>query len=233
LLKKKIKSIFLTGLVVVIPAGLTLYIVVFLVKLMDQLLLFIPDPLQPAALLGVHIPGFGIITTLLLIFTLGLITRSYFGGKILLLSERLLDQIPIVRSIYQALKLLLTSIVRDRESSFRQVVLVQFPRPGVYSLGFVTKGNIELVEAGTGKKTTCVFVPTTPNPTTGFFMMVPEEEIIHTAITIEEAMMMIMSMGIVSPGTLPHNGKNKAAGAGTSGAFPDFSRNQAEFHDKQ
>lgn len=198
-MKNSIKGIFFTGLAVVIPVGLTIYIFIFLINAMDRLFLIMPERFHPSELLGIHIPGLGIIVTLLLIFIAGLITRSYLGDKLVRLSEGILDRIPVVRSVFQALKQVVNSILGDKSSSFRQVVLLEFPRVGIYSIGFVTglrNGEVEII---TGKKCVSVFVPTTPNPTTGFFMMVPEAELKPLDMTVEEAFVLIMSVGIVTP----------------------------------
>lgn len=199
-MQKSIKNIFLTGLAVVVPTVLTIYIFIFLINSMDRLFLVIPEQFHPATIFGVHIPGLGVIFTLLIIFIAGLITRSYLGAKLVLFSERLLDNIPVVRSVYQAIKQVADSILGDKSRSFRQVVLVEFPRKGLYSLGFVTGWHNGEVEKKVGRPCVSVFVPTTPNPTTGFFMMIPEEEIEILDMTIEEAFVLIMSVGVVVPG---------------------------------
>lgn len=198
-MKNSIKSIFFTGLAVVIPLGLTIYIFIFLINTMDRLFMIMPEKFHPSELVGVHIPGLGIIVTLLLIFIIGLITRSYLGDKIVRFSEGVLDRIPLVRSVFHALKQVVNSILGDKSSSFRQVVLLEFPRLGIYSIAFVTGVRNGEVELKTGKKCISVFVPTTPNPTTGFFMMVPEAELKPLDMTVEEAFVLIMSVGIVTP----------------------------------
>jgi len=133
-LGKKLRSIFLTGLAVAVPLGLTIYILSFLVRMMDNLLNFIPEPYQPGTLLGINIPGLGIIVTLAIIFICGLITQSYIGTKLVNFGESLLDKIPVVRSIYQATKQIFENLFINNNQSFKKVVLVEFPRKGVYSL---------------------------------------------------------------------------------------------------
>lgn len=198
-MKNSIKGIFFTGLAVTIPLGLTIYIFIFLINLMDGLFLLIPLPYQPAELLGVHIPGLGIIFTFVLIFISGLITKSYLGDRLVRFGEGLLERIPVIRSVYQALKHVVHSLVGDKSRTFRQVALVEFPRAGVYSIGFITGLKNGEVERKTGKRCLSVFVPTTPNPTTGFFMMIPEEDVMLMDMTVEDAFVLIMSVGIVTP----------------------------------
>jgi uncharacterized membrane protein len=198
-LKKKLKQIFLTGLAVTIPIGLTLYILFFLIDIMDGLLKVIPVRYHPDTLLGAHIPGLGIIVTLALIFISGLITKSYVGYKIVQSGEDLVDRIPFVRNIYQAIKQISDSMFMDKRSSFKKVVLVEFPRKGVYTIGFVTGMPGWEVQNKAGQNSISVFMPTTPNPTSGYLIIVPEEELIHMDMTVEEALTYIISVGIVTP----------------------------------
>jgi uncharacterized membrane protein len=197
--KKSLKKIFLTGLVVVIPAGLTLYILFFLIGVMDNLLLIIPERYQPDTLLHIHIPGLGVIFTILLIFVSGLIAMSYFGNRIVGMGENLVDKIPFIRSIYQGIKRIADSLLMDRKGSFKKVVLVEYPRKGIYAVGFVTGAANEEVQSRTGRQGTGVFLPMALTPTTGFFVFVPDEELIYLDMTVEEAFTLIISAGIVNP----------------------------------
>lgn len=200
-MKKKLKSILLTGLAVIVPIGLTLYILIFIINLMDALLTIIPVRYQPDTLLPFHIPGLGIIVTVMLVFICGLLTQSYFGNRLVMLGERLVDKIPIVRSIYQAIKSIADGMFKGTGQNFKKVVLVEFPREGIYSVGFVTGRPNEEIRAKIGEDGgyISIFVPTAPNPTTGFFLMVPEDELIYTEMLVEEAFTLIISGGIVTP----------------------------------
>jgi uncharacterized membrane protein len=198
-LKKKLKQIFLTGLAVTVPIGLTLYILFFLIDIMDSLLKIIPLRYHPDTLLGVHIPGLGVIITIILIFISGLITASYVGNKIVQSGEDLLYRIPFVRNIYQAIKRFSDTMVMDRRSSFKRVVLAEFPRKGLYTIGFVTgKPNWE-IKGETKENLISVFLPTTPNPTSGYLIIVPEDELVEVGMSVEEALTYIISVGIVTP----------------------------------
>ena len=198
-MKKKLKQIFLTGLAVTVPIGLTLYILFFLIDIMDSLLKIIPVRYHPDTLLGVHIPGLGTIATVILIFICGLITTSYVGNKIVQSGEDLLYRIPFVRNIYQAIKRFSDTMVMDRKSSFKRVVLVEFPRKSVYTIGFVTgKPDLEFRKEP-GQNYVSVFLPTTPNPTSGYLIIVPEGELIEVHMSVEEALTYIISVGIVTP----------------------------------
>jgi uncharacterized membrane protein len=201
ILKKKLKRIFLTGLAVVIPAGLTIYILSFIMGMMDNLLQFIPTQYQPDNLLHVHIPGLGAIVTVILIFVCGLVTTSYLGNRLVRFGEHLVGKIPFVRSVYQAIKRIADSLFMDKAQSFKKVVLVEYPRRGVYSIGFVTGTPNGEIQKTIGQKISCVgvFMPLALTPTTGFFIMVPRDELIELRMTVEEAFTLIISAGIVTP----------------------------------
>jgi uncharacterized membrane protein len=203
-LKKKLKQIFLTGLAVIIPIGLTLYILFFLIDIMDGLLKIMPAKYHPDALIGIHIPGLGIIVTVVLIFICGLIMTSYIGNKIVQSGEDLVDRIPFVRNIYQAIKRLSDSMFTDRSSSFKRVVLAEFPRKGIYTIGFVTGIPNSEIRDKAGLNCISVFFPTTPNPTSGYLIIIPEDELVPMKMSVEEALTFIISVGIVSPSDLPH-----------------------------
>ena len=198
-MRKKLKQIFLTGLAVTIPIGLTFYILFFLIDIMDGLLKIIPVRYHPDTLLGIHIPGLGIIVTLALITIAGLVTRSYVGYKIVQSGEDLVDRIPFVRNIYQAIKKISDSMFMDKRSSFKKVVLVEFPRKGVYTIGFVTGVPSGEIRKKAGQNCISVFLPTTPNPTSGYLIIVPEDELVPMDMSVEEALTYIISVGIVSP----------------------------------
>jgi uncharacterized membrane protein len=199
--KKKLKRIFLTGLAVVIPAGLTLYILSFIIGIMDNLLRVIPTHYQPDNLFGIHIPGLGAIVTVILIFICGLVTRSFLGNRMVRFGEHLVGKIPFVRSIYQAIKRIADSLFMDKARSFKNVVLVEYPRRGIYSVGFVTGTPNGEIQNIIGQKSPCVgvFMPLALTPTTGFFIMVPVAELIELRMTVEEAFTLIISAGIVTP----------------------------------
>jgi uncharacterized membrane protein len=202
-LKKKLKQIFITGLAVTIPIGLTLYILFFLIDIMDGLLKIIPVRYHPDTLLGIHIPGLGIIVTLALITIAGLVTTSYVGYKIVQSGEDLVDRIPFVRNIYQAIKKISDSMFMDKRSSFKKVVLVEFPRKGIYTIGFVTGVPIGEIRKKAGQNCISVFLPTTPNPTSGYLIIVPEDELVPMDMSVEEALTFIISVGIVTPSDRP------------------------------
>jgi uncharacterized membrane protein len=207
-MRKAIKNIFLTGFIAIIPVGLTAYIIYLMVKMMDNLLNIIPPRFHPDQILPFHIPGLGVIFTLILIFIVGLIVKSYIGKKLVDLGEWILGKIPFVSGIYVALKKLSETIFSDTSQSFRRVVLIEYPRRGLYSVAFVTGQSKGEVQAKTEDVMLNLFVPTTPNPTSGFYIMVSERDVINLTMTVEEAFTLIMSGGIVTP-SVDHQRKLK------------------------
>jgi uncharacterized membrane protein len=177
MLKKKMKRIFLTGLAVVIPVGLTIYILFFIIGMMDNLLRIIPKSYQPDNLLDFHIPGMGVIITVLIIFICGLVTTSYLGNRLVVFGERIVGKIPVIRSIYQAIKQIADSLFMDKSQSFKKVVIVEYPRRGIYSIGFITcTPNGEIQERCSQKGlSTGIYIPCALTPTTGVVVMVPRD----------------------------------------------------------
>ena len=207
-MRKKIKNIFLTGFAAIIPVGVTLYIIAFLIRTMDNLVKIIPHRFQPDELLGFHIPGLGIIFTLALIFIVGLVTKSFLGRKAVSLGEWILDKIPFVSGIYKGVKQLVDAIFSDKHRSFRKAVLIEYPRKGLYSIAFVTGDARGEVQEKTAQKHINIFVPTTPNPTSGFYIMIPENDVINLDMSVEEAFSLVISGGIISPSNNKNNKSN-------------------------
>jgi uncharacterized membrane protein len=203
-MKPKLKNVFLAGLAVTVPVGLTIYILIFLIDLMDGLLRVIPAPYHPDHFLGIRIPGLGVIATLVLIFVAGLLTTSYAGARIFRFAEALVDRIPLIRGIYQAIKQIVQTMVSKEGQSFKKVVLVEFPREGLYTVAFVTGTTTGELRDKTGGRCINIFVPTTPNPTSGYYMMVPEDRATTLEMSVEEAFKLIISGGMITP---PENNK--------------------------
>ncbi len=205
-MKKTLKNIFLAGLAVVIPAGLTLYILAFIIDIMDGLLTVIPEAYHPDNLLHIHIPGLGVIVTVLLIFVCGLVAKSYFGNRLVTIVEGLVERIPVIRSVYQALKQITDSIITDKSQSFKKVVLVQYPRQGLYAVGFVTGSLGGELRGAIDEPCTSVFIPLALTPTTGFYVVVPDRDLIVLEMSVEQAFTLIMSAGIVMPNNRKRHG---------------------------
>jgi len=198
-MKHRIKNIFLAGLAVTVPIGLTIYVLLFLIDLMDGLLRVIPAALHPEALLGFRIPGLGAAATVLLVFAAGLVTTSYAGERLFRLADALVERIPLVRGIYQAIRQIVQTMVSKEGQGFKRVVLVEFPRPGLYTVAFVTGPTAGELRGKTGGRGINIFVPTTPNPTSGYYMIVPEDRVTDLEMSVEEAFKLVISGGMIAP----------------------------------
>jgi len=193
-----LRRYLVAGLLVWVPVGVTLLIVGFLVDLMDQTLLLLPASIQPENLLGFRIPGLGLVLTGIVVLATGVIVTNLFGMQLITIGEKLLQRIPLVRSIYAAVKQVTESMFSSGKS-FRKVVLVEYPRKGMWSLAFQTGSGAEEIRDKTGQDVTNVFIPTTPNPTSGFFLMVPRSEVIELDMSIDDGLKMLLSVGVVVP----------------------------------
>ena len=194
-----LRRYLVAGLLVWVPIGVTLLIIKFLVDLMDRTLLLLPASLQPANLLGFRIPGLGIVLTVVVVLVTGMVVTNLFGRQLIRLGERVLARIPVVRSIYSSVKQLTESLFSSGGKSFRKVVLVEYPRRGMWSLAFQTGNGAGEISRKTGKEIVNIFIPTTPNPTSGFFLMVPRDEVIELDMSVDQGLKMLLSVGVVVP----------------------------------
>ena len=187
----------IAGLVVWIPIWVTYVVLRFLINLLDGSLALIPHKYQPEQLLGHAIPGLGLILTILIVLLTGMLATNFLGHQIVAMWERLLARIPLIRSIYSAVKQVVQAFTQPSSGSFRKVLLVEYPRKGIWSVGFQTANHFS--KAPQNGNMIPVFIPTTPNPTSGFLIIVPEQETIDLEISIEEAFKIIVSLGVVMP----------------------------------
>jgi len=171
------------------------------VGFMDQVLLLIPDKFNPDNLLGFHIPGLGLILSITVVMVTGVVVANLFGRRLVAAWESLLARIPLVRSIYSSVKQIAETLFHPDGKSFRKVLLIEYPRVGIWTLAFHTGGVVHEVQNKTGKEVINVFVPTTPNPTSGFFIMVPKEDVVELDMSVDDGLKLIMSLGVVVPVT--------------------------------
>ena len=186
-----LRNYFITGVVVLIPIGFTLYLTKILISISSKL---IPKNINPNSYLPFNIPGVEIIISILLITIVGGLSLSFFGRRILKLIDDLFKRIPFLRTVYSAI-VQMTETFSKKDDSKNSVVLVEYPRKGVWAVGFATKENKGEMSQKTGKNLINVFVPTTPNPTSGFLLMFPIEDVIHLNMSFEEASKFIVSAG--------------------------------------
>lgn len=197
MIEKWLKKFFLPGFLTVVPIAITFWVLKVLVLWADEFTKsYVPQRWHPENLLGFDIPGIGIVATIVLLTLVGAFTRFYLGKKLIEWGERLLAKIPVGRTIYSGIKQFLTSTMSDKKS-FQKVALFEYPRKGLYVLGLVTNEAVGALDATDGKVFN-VFVPTTPNPTSGFLILVPEKELRFLNITVEDAFKIIISGGVVS-----------------------------------
>ena len=191
---KKLRTIIVAGLLVWVPLGATIFVLKLLIDLFGNLDSRMSDQL------GFTIPGIGILLALLVLLGTGLIAANYFGKRFVDFWESLLERIPLVRNIYSAVKRFAEIILSDSSQSFSRVLLIEYPRKGLYSLSFQTSQNLGEIQEKIGDDVVCVFIPTTPNPTSGLILMVPEEDVIELDMNVEDALKMVISLGVVVPG---------------------------------
>ena len=195
--RRRLRELFLVGLAVVLPLLVTYLLLRFLFEALDGLL----DPMIQG-ILGRRIPGLGFLATVAIIFLIGTLTTNIVGRKLVAMTEGLLLRIPLVKNVYGASKQLFDAITLPGRGAFRQVVMLEYPRSGLYALGFITATQAKGFQDLVGEQTVNVFIPTAPNPTSGFFLVVPERSVIPVPISVEEALKLIVSGGLIVPPAL-------------------------------
>ena len=194
------KKYFITGLLIWVPLGITLWVLHLLVSAMDQTLLLLPEEFQTEHWLGMHVPGMGVVLTFVVVFGTGLIAANMLGQRLLRFWENILSRIPVFKSIYNSVKQVSDTLFSSSGHAFRKALLVQYPRDGSWTIAFLTgQPGGDVVNHLQGEYWS-VYVPTTPNPTSGFFLMMPKSDVIVLDMSVDEALKYIISMGVVSPG---------------------------------
>jgi len=194
-----LRRYLIAGLLVWLPIVATILILKFLIDVVDSSLLLLPESLLPENLIGFRVPGLGLLLSGMVLLVTGVIVTNLFGRTMVEVWETLLGRIPVVRAIYSATKQLTETLFSGKGKSFRKVVLVRFPHAGVWTMAFVTGEGMPEANSKLGKDLVNVFVPTTPNPTGGYFLMVPREEIVELDISVDAGIKMILSAGAVVP----------------------------------
>ena len=197
----------LTGMLVIVPGVITAWVLSWIVGTLDQTLNILPDRWQPDALLGLHIPGFGVLLTLAILLTVGAIASNFVGRRLVSWGDALVSRIPVVRSIYSSVKQVSDTVFSDSGNAFRTAVLVQWPHPGMRTIAFVTGAPAAEVAQHLDGEFVSVFVPTTPNPTGGYLVTVPKRDCVELSMSVDEALKYIVSMGVVAPEPRPAGSK--------------------------
>jgi uncharacterized membrane protein len=192
----------LAGLLVIVPVAITIAVLRWIIDTLDQTLLILPEAWQPDKLIGFHIPGFGVLLTLAILLLVGAAASNFVGKKLVNIGDRVVSRIPVVRGIYSSVKQVSDTLFSESGNAFRVAVLVQWPRPDVWTIGFVTGipgGDVTTYLRG--EEYLSVYVPTTPNPTGGYFVMLRKSDCIELKMSVDEALKYVVSMGVVVPGS--------------------------------
>jgi len=193
------RKYLIAGLLVWVPLGVTVLVVRLVVDLMDRIQLLLPPTWRPEALLGFSVPGFGVLVALVVVLGTGIVVANLLGRRLVAAWEYVVDQIPLVRTIYTVAKQVVETITSSSGESFRRVLLIEYPRKGIWTLVFQTGSGLGEIDAITGREMIAVFVPTTPNPTSGFVLLMPRDEVTELEMSVDEAMRMIVSVGVAVP----------------------------------
>ena len=194
-----LRKYIIAGLLVWLPLVITVAIIKFVIDLLDSTILLLPLEYRPEALLGFSIPGFGIILAVGVLVLTGVFAANLLGRRLVLVWEAVLGKIPLVRTVYNSVKQLSTTLLASQSTSFRKVVLVEYPRKDCWCLGFLSNEHVETTRNITDQKLQSIYLPTTPNPTSGFNLLIPERDIIELDMSVEDGFKFIISMGVIVP----------------------------------
>ena len=193
------KKYFITGLLIWIPLAITFMVLAWIIGTLDAILLWLPTEHQPSSYIGIDIPGVGVVASLLIVFLTGVVAANVLGQKLVRLWEALLSRIPVVKSIYYSVKQVSDTLFSSSGQAFRKALLVQYPREGAWTIAFLTGQPGGDAANHLRGDYVSVYVPTTPNPTSGFFLMMPRADVIELDMSVDEALKYIISMGVVAP----------------------------------
>ncbi len=206
----RLRTYFLTGVVVSAPVGITIWLIWLFVAYVDKTVVpLIPESYNPSDVLGVSVPGIGVIIVILVVTIIGFLVTNFLGRFMVRMGERVVSRVPVVRTIYGVLKQVFDAVLAQSEGAFREVVLIEYPRKEIWVIGFITSNTKGEVKRVTPQEMVNVFLPTTPNPTSGFLLFVPRRDCIKLDMTVEEGLKLVISGGIVSP---PDKYKDKKSG---------------------
>jgi uncharacterized membrane protein len=205
------KRYLVLGLLVWVPLGITIWVLHFLLTTLDQTLLLFPEGAHPDRILGFHVPGFGVLLSFAILLLTGMVAANFFGARLILFWEAILGRIPVVKSIYSSVKQVSDTLLSDSGNAFRKALLVEFPNENAWSIAFLTGTPAPAVAAHLSEEHVSVYVPTTPNPTSGYFIIVPKSRVRELDMTVDEALKYVISMGVVAPRAGKASGGHDAA----------------------
>lgn len=208
--KQLFRRYLITGLLVLVPLVITIWVLKTLIGVMDQSLLLLPQAWRPDNRLGVHIPGFGVILTVLIVLVTGMIATNFFGKRIIQMWEAMLGRVPVVKTVYSSVKQVSDTLFSDSGNAFRKVLLVRYPHPQAWSVAFQTGIPAAEVSRLADDDLVSVFIPTAPSPVNGFFFFVPKKDVIELDMSVDDALKYIISMGVVAPSEKTMRAENYA-----------------------
>lgn len=194
-----LRKYLIAGLLVWLPLAATVVIIKLVIDLLDKIILILPIGYRPESLFGFSIPGFGLIIAVGVLLLTGMLAANLLGRELVQIWENILSRIPIVRSIYNAVKQIASTLLTSKGKSFRKVVMTEYPRKGIWSIGFLSNEHVALESGSLKDEMLAVFLPTTPNPTSGFILLFPKGDVIELDMTVEEGFKFIISIGVVVP----------------------------------
>ena len=194
-----LRKYLIAGLLVWLPLAATVVIIKLVIDLLDRTMLLLPPEYRPEQTLGFSVPGLGVVLSIGILLLTGMLAANLLGRRLVGLWEGILGRIPLVRTIYNAVKQISATLLDSQGKSFRKVVLVEYPRRGIWSIGFLTREAVQVQAAGNREPMAAVFVPTTPNPTSGFIIMLPADSVHELDMTVEQGVKFIISMGVIIP----------------------------------
>lgn len=219
LLRLRVRRYLIAGLLVWVPILVTVLVVRFILDLTDNVLLLLPQPLRLETLFGVHIPFIDALVAFVLLLLTGVLVSNMIGRRLMRYWEDLLNRIPFIRAIYGGVKSFSSTILSGSGKSFKKVLLIEYPRTGIWTIAFQTAAEVPWLPQVGGEPPVCVFVPTSPNPTAGFILMVPRSQAIELDMSVDEAMKMVVTLGVVMPDArLPASAAGVRAGGGAPAA---------------
>ena len=222
--RRSIRRYLIAGLLVWVPLGITLWVMHALVSALDQTLLVIPEAWRPEALFGFAIPGLGVVLSFLILLLTGVLAANFVGARLIMLWEAALTRIPFVKSIYSSVKQVSDTLLSDKGNAFRKALLVEFPHEGSWTIAFLTGTPAGSVAANLDGEHVSVYVPTTPNPTSGYFLILPLSKVRELDMSVDEALKYIISMGVVAPRVrnpvLPRRAPDKTPVQGSAASAP-------------
>jgi uncharacterized membrane protein len=194
-----LRRYLVTGLLIWLPLGITIFVFQFLVRVVDRVVLLLPPEARPNTYIGFDIPGVGIVLVLIVLLVTGIFATNFFGRRMVAFGERVVGHIPLVRTVYLSAKQVVETVFSGTGKSFRKVLLVPYPNADSWTIAFLTSSELGEVQEKTGREVVGAFIPTAPNPTSGYILMFPKDDVVELEMTVEEAFKMIISLGVVVP----------------------------------